>query len=160
MLFRYVNRLADDAELAADIVQETFVKLYQRGDIPDDTRAWLVTVATNLLRDERRTASRRNLLLVRHAPDAAAAGAADAELIAEEQRLSVRVALDTLAPRDREMLLLRHAGYSYREIATALGLAEPSIGTMLVRATASFHGAYSARNDVSQRESSGGSHER
>jgi RNA polymerase sigma-70 factor (ECF subfamily) len=147
-LFRYVNRLTDDPEMAADIIQETFVKLYQRGSVPDDVRAWLATVAINLLRDERRTASRRSMLLVRHAPDTTAAGPPDAEVIAEEQRQLVRAALDTLTPRDREMLLLRHAGYSYREIATALGLAVPSIGTMLVRATASFHSAFSERNSV------------
>jgi RNA polymerase sigma-70 factor (ECF subfamily) len=151
VLLRYVNRLAGDPELAADIVQETFVKLYQRGDLPDDARAWLVTVALNLVRDERRTASRRDLLLERHAPHETAAGPPDLELLEEEQRQSVRVALLELAERDREMLLLKHAGYSYREIATVLDLAEASIGTMLARATASFHAAFSARNTVPER---------
>jgi RNA polymerase sigma-70 factor (ECF subfamily) len=147
-LFRYVNRLTGDPEMAADIIQETFVKLYQRGSVPDDARAWLATVAINLLRDERRTASRRGMLLVRHTPETATVRPPDVELIADEQRQLVRAALDTLTPRDREMLLLKHAGYSYREIAAALGLAETSIGTMLVRATASFHSAFTERNSV------------
>jgi DNA-directed RNA polymerase specialized sigma24 family protein len=36
------------------------------------------------------------------------------------------------------MLLLRHEGFSYREIATALGVAESGVGTMLIRATEAF----------------------
>jgi DNA-directed RNA polymerase specialized sigma24 family protein len=39
-------------------------------------------------------------------------------------------------------LLLRHGGYSYREIAAALGLAETSVGTTLVRASHAFRAAY------------------
>ena len=40
------------------------------------------------------------------------------------------------------MLLLRHEGYSYREIAQALALTESGIGTMLVRAGEAFRAAY------------------
>jgi len=54
----------------------------------------------------------------------------------------VRAALDRLTPRDRQALLLRHAGYSYREIAAALHLAEGSVGTMLVRAGQVFRAAF------------------
>jgi DNA-directed RNA polymerase specialized sigma24 family protein len=38
--------------------------------------------------------------------------------------------------RDRRLLLLRHEGYSYHELATALGLVESSVGTLLRRARA------------------------
>ena len=31
-LFRYLNRLLHDADLAADIAQSAFIKLYQRGE--------------------------------------------------------------------------------------------------------------------------------
>jgi len=55
---------------------------------------------------------------------------------------AVRAALDTLTLRDRQALLLRHAGYSYREIAGAVGLAETSVGTTLVRAGQAFRAAF------------------
>jgi RNA polymerase sigma-70 factor (ECF subfamily) len=43
------------------------------------------------------------------------------------------------------MLLLRHEGYSYREIAETLELSPASIGTMLVRATEAFRKAFKER---------------
>jgi DNA-directed RNA polymerase specialized sigma24 family protein len=58
----------------------------------------------------------------------------------------VREALDGLTLRDRQMLLLRHEGYSYREIAQALGVPETGVGTMLVRATAAFRAAFLEKN--------------
>jgi DNA-directed RNA polymerase specialized sigma24 family protein len=39
-LYRYLDRLTGDPEQAADLAQETFVRLYQRGSMPDDTAAW------------------------------------------------------------------------------------------------------------------------
>ncbi|MFI5249546.1 MAG: RNA polymerase sigma factor, partial [Gemmatimonadales bacterium] len=53
-LFRYLDRLTGDPDLAKDLAQETFVRLYRRGTMPEDPRAWLTTVATNLFRDDRR----------------------------------------------------------------------------------------------------------
>jgi RNA polymerase sigma factor (sigma-70 family) len=65
-----------------------------------------------------------------------------ADLERAEQIRAVRAALETLTLRDRQALLLRHGGYSYREIAAALGLAETSVGTTLVRAGQAFRAAF------------------
>jgi RNA polymerase sigma factor (sigma-70 family) len=46
----------------------------------------------------------------------------------------VRAALDSLTARDKEALLLQAEGFSYDEIASALGLARGAIGTTLARA--------------------------
>lgn len=144
-LYRYLDRLSDDAELAADLAQEAFVRLYERGRLPDDPRAWLATVASNLLRDEQRRAGRRKRILARY-PAETTTGAASAPpdelLAAATRRKLVRTALDALPERDRQMLLLRHEGYSYREIAHAVGVRETSVGVMLARATTAFRGAF------------------
>src|SRR5688572_18862169 len=50
-LFRYLDRLSGDPDVAADLAQETFVRLYQRGSLPDRPAAWLLTVAMNLFRN-------------------------------------------------------------------------------------------------------------
>lgn len=147
-LFRYLDRLSGDPDLAADIAQEAFVRLYRRGEIPGDSRAWLGTVASNLFRDERRRSQRRLRLLSSQPPEltlGAPTPAADASVLAAERRSAAREALETLSSRDRQMLLLRHEGYSYREIARTLGIAETGIGTQLVRATAAFRAAYLER---------------
>lgn len=144
-LYRYLCGLCGDRSLAEDIVQECFVKLYWRGAMPDDPPAWLVTVAHNLLRDDRRrVARRRRLLLARAAavPVGDPAPPTDAAALAAERVDAVRRALGRLPPRDRQLLLLRHAGYGYREIAAVLEVAPGSVGTMLVRATDAFRQAY------------------
>lgn len=147
-LYRYLDRLSGDSALAADIAQETFVRLYWRGALPEDPRRWLVTVAHNLLRDSRRNSARRLRLLARRDPGATlgdATPAPDAALLAAEQQRIVRAALDTMPERDRQLLLLRQEGYSYRELAAALGLLESSVGTLLARARHDFRQALSQR---------------
>jgi DNA-directed RNA polymerase specialized sigma24 family protein len=51
--------------------------------------------------------------------------------------------------RDRELLLLRAEGYSYRELAGALRLNEASIGTLLARARDAFRALYEESTDAS-----------
>jgi RNA polymerase sigma-70 factor (ECF subfamily) len=145
-LFRYLDRLTGDPDLAKDLAQDTFVRLHRRGTMPDDPRAWLATVATNLFRDQRRQARRRAELVLEHGVETHAnePAAADADALVRETRLQVRAALDALPERDRALLLLRHEGYSYRELARAVGVAESSVGTLLVRATRMFRGAIGA----------------
>jgi RNA polymerase sigma factor (sigma-70 family) len=148
-LFRYLDRLTGDPELAKDVTQDTFARLYRRGALPDDPRAWLATVSTNLVRDHQRQARRRAELVVQYPADAAQLNeppAADAGLMAQEARSRVRTALDALPERDRMLLLLRHEGYTYRELARAVNVAEGSVGTLLVRATRVFRKAVGAES--------------
>jgi len=143
-LARYLARLTGDVATAADLAQEAFVRLFGRGSMPDDPAAWLVSVAHNLLRNERQQIARRLRLLERHAgevsPVETSASPHDA-LETDERRTQVRRALDTLAERDRQMLLLRYEGFAYREIAQALALNEASVGTLLTRAKTAFREA-------------------
>jgi RNA polymerase sigma-70 factor (ECF subfamily) len=104
-----------------------------------------VSVANNLVRDERRRASRRLRLLAEEqllAPAAATPSGPEADLERADQVRAVRAALASVSPRERQALLLRHSGYSYREIAAALHLAETSVGTTLVRAAHAFRRAF------------------
>ncbi|MDQ6635157.1 MAG: sigma-70 family RNA polymerase sigma factor [Gemmatimonadota bacterium] len=143
-LFRYLDRLSGDPALAADVAQDAFIKLYRRGAMPENVGAWLVSVASNSFRDERRKVSRRLRLLARRAPDATLADAPpapDANLASEEQRRAARAALDQMSERDRQLLLLRQEGYSYHELAVALGIHQSSVGTLIRRATATFRAA-------------------
>lgn len=144
-LFRYLCRLSGDPALAADTAQEAFVRLYQRGERPNETRAWLAAVANNLVRDEyRRTTRQKSLreanptMFVYGEPDPTP----EEELVARERCRRVRQALDRLPERHRQALLLRQEGYSYREIATALGCRASGIGKLIVRATRAFRVAY------------------
>lgn len=144
-------RLSDDPDLASDLAQEAFIRLYRRGAPPDTPGPWLVTVATNLFRNARNATKRRRELLTpvraghvlaeRSVPTDRALGDA-------ETRDRVRAALDRLPERDRQLLLLRAEGYRYRELAVALELNEASVGTLLARAKAAFKQAYEEAFDA------------
>ena len=124
--------------------------------MPDDLRAWLVSVALNQARDEQRTRSRRLRLLRRRAPEehmGDAAPSPEDDVLSAERRTLVRRALDTLPQRDRALLLLREEGYSYRELAVALEIVEASVGTLLARAKVAFRRAYESQQQISSNRS-------
>ena len=67
------------------------------------------------------------------------------ETLRREAREQVRAALADLSERQRACLLLRHAGYSYAEIAATLGVAIGSVGVLLARAERAFRERYRER---------------
>ena len=143
-IFRYLDRLSGDPDLAADIVQEAFVRLYRRGSLPEKPDRWLVTVALNLFRNRwsKRT-RRRELRSLRESSLRPSVPETPLEATrTSEKRERVRAALDRLTERDRELRLLRAEGYSYRDMAAILDLNESSVGTFLARARRSFLEAY------------------
>jgi RNA polymerase sigma factor (sigma-70 family) len=140
-LYRYLLRLTGDSDLAADCVQDTFVRLLDRGHGRDVERAWLFTVATNLAIQARRTSSRRARLLD---------GAGDRGPIGdnrpsplehiealERHQQAVR-ALASLSDKERTAVLMREEGFSHKEIADAVGTTTGSVGTLLARALLKF----------------------
>lgn len=137
-LLRYLIRLTGDPEVAADALQETFVRLVERPPMDLQSRAWLFTVATNLVREEGRTAARRRGLLDRGAADASviprSEAAPDDLLVIDERRRVVLAALATLSTRDRTALLMREEGFTHEEIAAAVDTTTKSVGTIIARA--------------------------
>ncbi|MBA3342227.1 MAG: sigma-70 family RNA polymerase sigma factor [Gemmatimonadaceae bacterium] len=144
-LYRYLDRLSGDPDLAADLAQEAFIRLYRRGSLPDSPQAWLISVAMNLLRNVGSSQGRRSRLLTLdrakgvHSPPGPSA---EEETIAEESRARVRAAADRIPERDKRLLMLASEGYSYRDMALALELNEASVGTLLARARRAFRAAY------------------
>jgi len=144
-LFSYLDRLTGDPEAASDAAQEAFVRLHQRGSMPDQPGAWLVTVANNLVRGEHRRVTRQLRLLTQNPEPArlgARAGDPAQDLEQAERVRAIRAALGSLKPRYRQALLMRHSGYSYREIGAALRLAKGGVGTTLIRAGQMFRAAF------------------
>lgn len=140
-LFRVLNRLSGDADLASDLTQEAFIRLHSRGSMPDDPCAWLISVALNLFRNARTTGARRRRLLTPFRAEAVMADPPAVPGVAledEDRRAQVRRTLERLSERDRQLLLLRAESYRYREIAVALDLKEGSVGTLLARAKRAF----------------------
>lgn len=144
-LVRFLHRKVWDAERAQDLAQEVFVRALDQN--PDNPRAWLFTVASNLARDEARAAVRkkRHLELLKGEAEAqeeaAERGSGEAAEAGEQMEL-VKQALDRLTERDRMVLLLWDAGLSYDMIARETGLSRGAIGTTLARARRRLVEAY------------------
>jgi RNA polymerase sigma-70 factor (ECF subfamily) len=147
-LRRLLLRDSGDPELADDIAQESFIKLYQRGRLPDAPLAWLWAVSMNALRNAKSMQARRKRLLSLARAERSQAdrpASPDATIAHNDQRAAVRAALNHLPPRERALLLLRAEGYSYREIAQLLELNETSVGTLLARAKRAFLDVFDER---------------
>jgi len=142
-LVRFLHRKVWDADRAADLAQECFVRALRES--PENPRAWLFAVAANLARDEARMVIRRKhhlALLAREESGRSVEDGPAAELQDREQWDRVRRALALLGERDREVLLLWDAGANYREIAETMGLAIGAVGTTLARARKRLAAAY------------------
>jgi RNA polymerase sigma-70 factor (ECF subfamily) len=149
-------RLLGDHGEAEDVVQETFLKLdgHPVLERPDpEVAAWLrrvcLNTAYNRLRGQRRASARLDRAArAERADDEAGAGPTPLlEVLRAEQQQAVRRALASLPERQRACLLLRHAGYSYAEIAATLDLAVGSVGVLLARGERGFREAYLDSDD-------------
>lgn len=140
MLVRYLTRRLGDRDWAEEVAQETFVRALRQeeraGGPFANERAWLFTVANNLVRDEARKDARRrrHLALLREREGDAVLEPEPTSLERAQEAALARQAVDALGERDRLALLMREEGLDYHEIAEALGLSVGSIGTTLARA--------------------------
>jgi RNA polymerase sigma-70 factor (ECF subfamily) len=154
-IFRFLYRIAGTREEAEDLAQETFLRLHRSPELwkglqseprEHNVHAWLYRVATNLaynaLRSQRRRTRREDVVLeqILSTGDSEPDPVEAVERAAE--RAAVRRALVALPERQAQLLLMRYAGLSYRELAGALGIAPGSVGTLLARAEAAFEKAY------------------
>jgi RNA polymerase sigma-70 factor (ECF subfamily) len=145
-LVRYLTRRLGDRDWAEEVAQETFLRALRHGPVVSE-RSWLFAVATNLVRDEARKATRQRRHLALLAEEARANEVVEPEpttLERAQEQAFARKAIDALAERDRLALLMREEGLNYPEIAEALGLSVGSVGTTLARARRRLMESYEA----------------
>ena len=157
-LVHYLTRRLGDRDWAEEVAQETFLRALRHAERAGSAgianeRAWLFTVANNLVRDEARKDARRRhhlTLLAAEAREEEREMAPTPMESAEERRerareqAMARSALESIAERDRLALLMREEGLDYHEIAEALELSVKSVGTTLARARRRLAEAYEA----------------
>jgi RNA polymerase sigma-70 factor (ECF subfamily) len=156
-IFASVVRATGNRWMAAEVVQETFLALWNRAELFDETRgslvAWLLTIARNRAVDRLRAASRHDRAaafsslgnedddetsmaewLVASAEPIAAGQpepSPEAVLADWETRRAVRAALSVLGPLERRVIELAYGdGLSQSEVAARLGW---PIGTVKTR---------------------------
>lgn len=136
-LYAYVAGLLRDSAAAEEVTAAAFERAYRKRHRFDpergEPRAWLFGIARNAALDELRRRGRQAELAAEPA-DLHGLGAPEGAEHSE-RRLAVAVALERLAPRERELIALKFfAGLGNAEIAQVLGISESNAGTKLHRA--------------------------
>lgn len=129
--------LTHDRELAQDIVQEAFIRLYHQHQTHPEAPisvAWLYTVTRNLARDALRKRRRRPEVAFDTPLPPIAAGQRDQDTV-----LAVQQVLARLSRTDQECLWLFYYGdFSMKQIANALHLTQAAVRARLHRARRHF----------------------
>ena len=135
--FRFQLIPPDDAE---DLTAETFLRAVRASDRYDATRAavqtWLLTIARNVLIDERRSARVRRRVGVDELRDLAMDEPSPEErMLRREEVGAAMTAMGALGNEDRELLSLRYGGeLDIAELAELLDVPAGTVRTRLWRA--------------------------
>jgi RNA polymerase sigma-70 factor (ECF subfamily) len=141
-LLRYLLSLGLPAAEGEEIVQETFLALFQhlqRGKPRHNLRGWVFQVAHNLALKQRKATQRNRQNLLEHGRIPADRALDPEQQLATNQR-HTRLAsvLQALPEQDRRCLSLRAEGLTYREIAEILDMSLGSVSLSLGRSLARF----------------------
>ena len=137
-VYRYLLVLGVGPDLAQEVCQEVFLRLYgtlRKGQKIDNTRAWVFTVARNCALSARLSDSMLESLEPA-AQEQLTSGSASPEtvLLDREKFRRLHDAVSALSPQQRHCLHLRVEGFRYREIAEIVGISTSTVGEFLGRA--------------------------
>ena len=126
-----VGAIISDRDLAAEAVNEALARAWKRMRRGEDLEAlggWVRVVAINFARDQFRRRKRETAYTARIAP------ASNLEYTKWGVTIDVHAALQTLPPRQREVVVLRYfCDMTVRDIARDLHIAETSVKSSLER---------------------------
>lgn len=136
-VYAYVATLLRDRFAAEDVTALAFERAYRKRSSfrpgRGSPRAWLFGIARNAALDELRRRTRTAAVGAEPVDEAALSPEDEAETGA--RRLAVRAGLESLHPRERELVALKFfAGLSNTELAAVLGTSETNAGTRVHRA--------------------------
>jgi len=142
-VFRAARSIVQDAGIAEDVTQETFIKLYHHQDsiLNDEMlRPWLIRVAINVAKNTIRGQVRANTRDENYVKETVGNSivSVESEFEQKSEVSEINRALNKVKEPLRSCLILKQQGLSYREIAESLSLNESSIGTYVARARAEF----------------------
>ena len=141
-LLRYLLSLGLPAAEGEEIVQETFLALFQhlqRGKPRHNLRGWVFQVAHNLALKQRKATQRNRQNLLEHGWSSTdRALDPEQQLVTNQRQVRLASVLQALPEQDRRCLSLRAEGLTYREIAQVLEMSLGSVSLSLGRSLARF----------------------
>ena len=154
-LVRIASDILGDKQLAEDVVQETFIKLWESGSdltINSSLSAYLIKMVRNRCIDFLRAKMRDlNTISLEH-PDVQAhlhemglATDLDVELFATPLEIALHKGIEQLPPQCKKIFTLnRFDGISHKEIADKLQISENTVKTQIARALKKMTAIYNA----------------
>ena len=151
-VYGVVYRIIGDRVEAEDLALEAFLKLHRKingvGNVDSlKTSGWLYRVATNLGLNALRARKRRKQYELEAGKISLEASASENPAVVfekSEERHRVRQILSQMKPRSAKILVLKHSGLSYAEIAVTIKVSPNSVGKLLSRAEKDFEVRYRA----------------
>ncbi len=146
-VYNYFRFHVPQLDVAEDLTAETFLKVVRAADRFDpakgSSKAWILTVARNVLADWRRRARLRQYVTLGTMHDLVyEAPSPEERLLREEEVGRLLDAVTTLADADRELIGLRYgSGMDTSEVAQILGISEGGVRTRLWRVLGRLRGA-------------------
>ncbi len=148
-IFAYLYRMIDDREVAHDLTQETFLKVFRtRNQLAqiENQRAWIYRIATNLALNTIKRRDRFAWLSWQKVDSSYLSEPDPSHRVGQD--LIIEQVLSQLPPNYRAPLLLySHDGFKVSEVAKTLGLSEGAVKTRLHRARELFRQLYDRAND-------------
>lgn len=134
-LIGYAKTIVYDLDRARDVVQDTFIRLYQQdvGKVSSGLKSWLFTVCRNRALDVLRK-EKRMVLVEEEVIDANDSGiASPATITAEHERVEmVKSYIARLPENQANAIILKfEKGYSYQQISEQTGLTTGNIGFLI-----------------------------
>jgi RNA polymerase sigma factor (sigma-70 family) len=143
-LIQFLRRNWRDQSEIEDLLQEVYARVFEaaRSQLPAAPKAFVFTTARNLLINRVR---QQQIVAIESVADLEKLGIAqdvpgpDRSAVARDELRRLQAALDQLAPRCREAVILRRVeGLSRREIAQRMGIGEGTVKDYLALAVSAL----------------------
>ena len=149
-LIKYSRSIVNDLETAKDIVQESFVRLWEQAyeKVRGHEEPWLFTTCRNLSYDHLRKKERKHISadeIELEIPDLSSS--AEESLMARDDSASVKALISSLSASQREILHMKfELNLSYKEISALTGLSVSHVGVLIHNIVTKIKNNLSASN--------------
>lgn len=135
-IFRFLYWQAGDTDLAEDLTSEVFIRAWNHTEIFENAehnaRAWLYTVARNLLKDHWR---KKQAVALDDIPEPLSDQDVVGDAIVNEEHTQIHAAIATLDERMQTVVILRFLQHlPVRSVAGIMQISEANVRTIQFRA--------------------------
>lgn len=130
-VYNYALRYSNDQFFAKEVVQKTFIQLYEKIDQlkdPSKLQSWLYRIASNHCYSEGRSRSRRSVVNINKIAQPPAGDTPARKYERQEMKSVVKETLLMIPGEQRQVIIMKEfEGMKFREIAETLQISENTV---------------------------------